>query len=107
MPNRGRRVPACLCADWHAQSLRCEQAEALTIGDSAPSVVTRDAERLLRPDGPARAPSGPRLRSGAFLALESRDRTRSAQVRVSTAGVKPPLRLPRWSGRLGPERRER
>jgi hypothetical protein len=37
----GGRVHACLYADWHAQSLRRERTEALTMGDSATSIVTR------------------------------------------------------------------
>ena len=107
MPKRGRRVHACLCADWHAQSLRRERTEALTMGDSATSIVTRDAECILEPDGPAWAPSGRTCAPALSQAQESRDGTRSAQIRVSTAGGKPPLRLPHWSGRLAHERGKR
>ena len=37
------------------------------MGDSATSIVTRDAECILEPDGPAWAPSGRDLRPGALL----------------------------------------
>jgi len=72
MPKRGRRVHACLCADWHAQSLRRERTEALTMDDSATSIVTRTPSASwsltalpgLHLDGPAPRRSPRRRRAG-------------------------------------------